>query len=254
MADDDDIFGLESDGDTFALRSEQELAEALERDVHVFRRYSCDTEHRGKELTGLEIVVDADEGFIPLWDKNVTLRWRFQDRSLARYRNPEGVKAAVRTLLRDAIGAWGDAAPVRFSEQSSGWDFEIAVRDADQCSPAGCTLASAFFPDQGQHELVIYPMMFTQPAAEQMETMAHEIGHIFGLRHFFAVERELFRAAQIFGQHEEISIMNYGDKSQLTPTDRADLKRLYQLAWSGELTAINRTPIRLVRPFSSLRV
>ena len=46
--------------------------------------------------------------------------------------------------------------------------------------------------------------------------------------------------------------MNYGDMSELTDNDRSDLSTLYRRAWSGDLLHINRTPIRLVRPFSSL--
>ena len=46
--------------------------------------------------------------------------------------------------------------------------------------------------------------------------------------------------------------MNYGSKSVLTADDKADLKRLYQLAWSGQLTQINGTPIKFVMPFHTL--
>ena len=41
--------------------------------------------------------------------------------------------------------------------------------------------------------------------------------------------------SQVFGAHKPFSIMNYGSKSVLTPRDRSDLKRLYQLAWKGKL-------------------
>ena len=245
----------DENSDLLALRDEAEVRAALDEDVHVFRSHLCDTERAARPRDGLELVVDAGEGFVPLWERNSMLRWRFQERSLARFRNPERIKEAVRGLMRDAIAAWGDAAPIRFSEDDSGgWDFEIAIRDLDRCSPAGCTLARAFFPDQGQHDLVIYPKMFSLSAEEQMETMAHEIGHIFGLRHFFALVSETGRAAHVFGAHEPTSIMNYGHESRLTDTDRADLKRLYDMVWRGELTDINRTPIRQIRPFSSLRV
>jgi hypothetical protein len=44
--------------------------------------------------------------------------------------------------------------------------------------------------------------------------------------------------------------MNYGSKSELTADDKADLRRLYQSAWSGQLNDINGTPIRFVKPFS----
>ena len=46
--------------------------------------------------------------------------------------------------------------------------------------------------------------------------------------------------------------MNYGSQSVLTADDKADLKTLYQLAWCGELTHINGTPIKLVKPFHTL--
>jgi adenylylsulfate kinase-like enzyme len=46
--------------------------------------------------------------------------------------------------------------------------------------------------------------------------------------------------------------MNYGDKSELTDADRSDLKKLYKSAWSGQLTNINGTPIKFVRPFHYL--
>jgi hypothetical protein len=45
------------------------------------------------------------------------------------------------------------------------------------------------------------------------------------------------------------SIMNYGAQSQLTTDDTADLKRLYQMVWSGDLTKINRIPIKLMKSF-----
>ena len=56
----------------------------------------------------------------------------------------------------------------------------------------------------------------------------------------------------IFGEHKPFSIMNYGGLSELTDTDRSDLKKLYRSAWDGDLTNINGTPIKLVRPFHSL--
>ena len=46
--------------------------------------------------------------------------------------------------------------------------------------------------------------------------------------------------------------MNYGNQSVLTTDDKADLKRLYQLAWSGQLTQINGTPIKFVKPFHTI--
>jgi hypothetical protein len=216
----------------------------------------CDTESRGHETprgrNPAEIVLDASEGFIPLWAKDTTLRWRFRESAVRRFANPTAAKAAIRKLLADAILAWGDAAPVKFAERPSNWDFEIVPRKTDDCDDGGCVLASAFFPDAGRHQLVIYPMMFEQTREEQIETLVHEVGHIFGLRHFFAQISEGSWPSEIFGVHKRFTIMNYGADSHLTADDRSDLKRLYQAVWRGELTKVNGTPIKLVRPFHAL--
>lgn len=215
----------------------------------------CSTEDRGKMTPGgrspHELVVDATEGFIPLWYEGTILRWRFQERSFRRASDPEASKAAVVEIMSEALLRWRPAAPVKFTQNTDLWDFEFVLRNAPDCSAVGCVLASAFFPDAGRHQLTIYPTMFEQSAEEQIETLIHEFGHVFGLRHFFANIGERQWPSQIFGTHNPFSIMNYGAKSVLTDADLTDLKELYRLAWSGELTQINETPIRLVRPFSA---
>ncbi|MCA0375611.1 MAG: matrix metalloproteinase-11 [Gemmatimonadetes bacterium] len=239
--------------DDLALLPPTEAARARTSEQHVYgKKIKCVTDTRGFATPGndarVRIVVDASEGFIPLWAKNCTLRWRFQEQSIRRFRNPEQAKARVRTLLGKALLAWGDAVPIKFAERRDAWDFEVAVRNADDCDISGCTLASAFFPDSGRHELTIYPMMLGQSEKEQVETLAHEFGHVFGLRHFFAKISEREWASEIFGTHKPFSIMNYGAKSLMTDADRNDLRTLYQKVWSGQLTAINGTRIKLVKP------
>lgn len=237
--------------DPFALR---EGADILGDDVHLIRDgVVCDTERRGRATPGdaslLEIVLDASRSFIPLWERGTTLHWRFQEASFARYENPVAARAAIETLFGEALLLWGDAAPVRFARDDDTWDFEISVRSQDRCDQRGCVLARAFFPDAGRHELVIFPKMLEETREEQVETLAHEIGHIFGLRHFFALVSEADAPAVVFGQHGRFSIMNYGTDSRMSDADRADLKDVYAQAWSGALTSINRTPIRLVQPY-----
>ncbi|GII97593.1 hypothetical protein [Sinosporangium siamense] len=215
----------------------------------------CNTEARGHATPGgrppTEIVVDATEGFIPLWRAGSILKWRFQERSFARAPDPDGSQATVFELMSEALLRWGSAAPVTFTRDSDLWDFEIVLRNASDCTPQGCVLASSFFPDAGRHELVIYPTMFEQAREEQIETLIHEFGHVFGLRHFFAVVSETAWPSEIFGKHSPFSIMNYGPKSKLTEADLKDLTELYRLAWTGRLTNINGTPIRFVRPYSA---
>ncbi|CAL75157.1 conserved hypothetical protein [Bradyrhizobium sp. ORS 278] len=216
----------------------------------------CDTESRGHTTPNarspLELVVNAPDGFIPLWAEGTTLRWRIRDSSLQSFANPKAAASEIEQLFGEAILRWGEAAPVKFTKQSDLWDFEVVMRNADDCDVNGCVLASSFFPDAGRHQLILYPKMFSQPREEQVETLIHETGHIFGLRHFFAQVSESAFPSQVFGTHSKFSIMNYGADSVLTGDDKADLKKLYRMAWAGDLTEINGTPIKFVRPFHTV--
>jgi len=241
------------DRSLLALKPANEL-EAVDKKLvqKIGKGIICRTEGLPRKISPLEIVLDATEGFIPLWAENLVLRWRFNEASLAVFRDAPALATKIRELLNAAIAAWGDAAPIRFVEERDNSDFEMVMERNDDCDSQGCVLAQAFFPDAGRHQLYIYPKMFTQSRQEQVETLAHEIGHVFGLRHFFAPQSETRWPSVIFGENSPFSIMNYGEDSRLTDADRNDLKRLYQAAWSGQLTNINGTPIRFVRPFHYL--
>jgi Matrixin len=251
----DPLLPAPSASNAFRRRDPDAMVQAEEPYVHVYGNHViCETDTRGYPTPGnrslTEIVLDASAGFIPLWAKDTTLRWRFHEPSMKFFQDPEAAKRALATLLGEAILVWGDSAPVKFARSDSKWDFEIKMKDKEDCDIRGCVLASAFFPDAGRHELAIYPTLLNQNRADQINTLAHEVGHIFGLRHFFAKISETGSPAEVFGVHRPVSIMNYGPESELTADDRSDLKRLYQLTWNGQLTAINRTPVKLVRPFT----
>ena len=262
VEEDYDTCGLEEadypHGNPFQARSPQEAFKAKKSLVHIYgsgKKKVCRTDNRGyaqpKERSPTSIVVDSSSGFIPLWSKGVRLRWRFKSDSMEYFEDPAAAKAAFTELFAQAVAAWGDAAPVRFEYREDAWDFEFSMQSSNDCDQGGCTLAEAFFPDGGRHELLIYPKMFEQSRKEQIETLIHELGHVFGLRHFFAKVSEGSWPSEIFGAHSKFSIMNYGADSQLTSSDKADLKALYKGAWNGTITSINGAPIRLLKPFSS---
>jgi len=241
----------------FALLDEKKAAALKAPHVHILKKgFRCATDKAGQKVpdgfSELELVVDASEGFIPLWEPGVILRWQFAEGTLAPFKDPDAAGSAIERIFGMALLAWGDAAPIKFTKSTDAWDFEIVVRTSDDCDPNGCVLASAFFPDGGRHKLYIYPIFFRQTQEEQLETLCHEIGHAFGLRHFFALISEKSAPALLFGKQDKFTIMNYGSLSRLTETDKSDLKTLYGLAWSGELKQINGTPIKLVNPYHQI--
>jgi hypothetical protein len=243
--------------DPLKLSDTPDWNDAAESKFHVLKPgVICDTDSRGHAMpegrSPNEIVLNASDGFIALWDSDTTLRWRFQERSILLFKDPVAAANEIRQLFGEALLQWGAACPVKFTEDNDLWDFEIVVRPQNDCTPGGCVLASAFFPDTGRHEFVIYPKMFSQSRKEQVDIFIHETGHIFGLRHFFANISEQNWPVEIFGNHEKFSIMNYGELSELTDDDKSDLIQLYQQARSLTLKHINGTPIRLVRPYSTL--
>ncbi|KAG0196650.1 hypothetical protein BGX33_001393 [Mortierella sp. NVP41] len=85
-------------------------------------------------------------------------------------------------------------------------------------------------------------MFDAQSENDQVETLAHELGHVFG---------EGGWRSDVFGSEDPFTIMNYGEKCKLTDTDKKDFKLLYAMAWSRALTEINGTPIVLFKPFSA---
>lgn len=221
--------------------------------LHIYNKHIiCVTDSKGHpqpdNKDSLELRVNSSNGFIPLWEEGVTLNWRFSKSFGSYFMKPEAAKAGVRKLLGEAIIAWQDACPLKFHEDEDAWDFEIAMHQKD-CNDSGCVLASAFFPGSGRNTFHIYPTMFEQDYQEQIETLEHEIGHVFGLRHFFANIKEKDSPSELFGTDNAFSIMNYGDKSKLTADDIKDLKALYELAWSGKLTTINGTEIRQFKSY-----
>lgn len=191
---------------TLKLRNDGGSRRHSDCDKHVYRKsVVCETDERGfptpENADPTRIVLHAPDGFIRLWSRNTTLNWRFRESSMRVFEDPAGAMNFIEMLFQQAVSAWGTAVPVRFSKQRTGWDFEIVMRNADDCDGSGCVLASAFFPDSGRHQLYLYPKMFEQSRQEQIETLVHELGHVFGLRHFFANVSETSWPSEIFGTH-----------------------------------------------------
>ena len=71
-----------------------------------------------------------------------------------------------------------------------------------------------------------------------MNSLLHEIGHILGLRHEFALDRETDTPAQRFGSQNEHSVMSYDDINVIRDTDITDIKNFYDLPNKYELNGV----------------
>lgn len=142
------------DGGQFAMATPAAAANAAEPRVHKMGPgIVCKTDTKGlprpSNRSPAEIVVDASKGFIPLWAKDVTLRWRFQEQSMAVFQNPDTAKEGIKKLFGDALVAWGNAVPVKFTQRDDAWDFEIVMQASDDCDPNGVCWQAPTFPTAG---------------------------------------------------------------------------------------------------------
>merc|ERR1712232_134059 len=208
-------------------------------------RRKCVTDQR-KHANREELAVDFSNGFVPLWQKGTNLTYAFD---LASFRGIFGSQtwktiAAVQELFEQAQQKWEFTDYVTIEQVDSIFkaDFIVHAAPTNGNMSSGFVLASAFFPNADQNDFYVYPEMFT--LGDPLNTMLHEIGHIYGLRHYFFREEEGFPGLT-FGTENEKTIMNYGKNSIFTDTDKKDLKALYEFV--GDSSREKGVPIVLFK-------
>ncbi|PKK42685.1 hypothetical protein CI102_12727 [Trichoderma harzianum] len=178
-------------------------------------KYKCATQTHGCA----EIRVGWD-GKIPRWRKGSELSYVVCVESF-----PSPLSSLVEDSMKAAIDMWGGIS-VRFKQVARNDPATFAViyenrnRNVYACS---------FFPNDSSRELTIYPPSLREPNY-LANILAHEVGHILGLRHEFAHEREKGHASALFGSENADSIMNYFDhpkQLQVREQDLEELKRFY---------------------------
>jgi hypothetical protein len=90
----------------------------------------------------------------------------------------------------------------------------------------GTVLASAFFPNKDPlSSLFVYKGSFTETALPYLRNIfLHELGHVLGLRHEFALEKETLWAAVRFGRVNPSSVMSYNFPPNIQPSDVDDTR------------------------------
>ncbi|UKZ64736.1 uncharacterized protein TrAtP1_005947 [Trichoderma atroviride] len=122
--------------------------------------------------------------------------------------------------------------------------FQIKFKRSHNSHPNMC--AKSFFPGECGGSLVVYGKAL-ETSSYLANILAHELGHILGLRHEFALKTEVFSPSVRFGSENHQSIMNYFDhpsKLQVGKQDREELAAFYAYdrAHYQDLPIVDVTP------------
>jgi Dual-action HEIGH metallo-peptidase len=89
--------------------------------------------------------------------------------------------------------------------------------------------AVAFFPCEPDVDLVVYEYGIKEAIRTPLQNVfQHELGHIFGLRHEFAIAREGDGAKQ-FMEENELSVMAYNPVPVIQESDKEGICAFYKL-------------------------
>lgn len=130
-----------------------------------------------------------------------------------------------------------------WNSRNIGVTFEWVAKLEDACfvlsygGTNGSLLAVAFFPNGNDlNNVQVFQGAFTTAWRPHMwEVFTHELGHVLGLRHEFAVEKE--GGAVQWGPKDEYSVMNYrAEPPKITAHDENCTKEFYKVptgSWIG---------------------
>lgn len=180
------------------------------------------------------------ESDIPRWKPGSVVRWTAWRMG---YDSQEDADYAA-VQLSIAAQKWNDAnVGVTFENVRLAKDANFVVCHGGTRSTV---LASAYFPNQKDLNFVyVYSYAF-DPAwkANLWKVFTHELGHVLGLRHEFALDPgKMFegKGAVQVGQRNEHSVMNYRKEApELQPSDISATTEFYKMPVG---TQISGTPI-----------
>jgi len=117
--------------------------------------------------------------------------------------------------------------------------------------PTNCggTVAKAFFPVEAQSQVIIYAFAFQDDKINFMRNyLSHEIGHIYGLRHEFALTE---RGPSVqYGPNNCESVMNYNDHPpMIQETDRISVQELYDARKPIKKIGSQKLHVERLRPY-----
>ena len=183
---------------------------------------------------------------IPRWRTGPTKTVNFAVLATG-YPKPEHAFLAA-NKLNEAANEWNELKlGVQFEWVYKIEDAAFVLAYAKEVSPG--TLAEAFFPNNlDLNVLNVYPAAFKEGTVQYLKNIfLHELGHVLGLRHEFAPERETganLNSVQI-GPRNPSSVMAYEFPPQMQPSDIDSTKTFYQFSgtYLGVMEKTGRLPI-----------
>lgn len=205
--------------------------------------YLCATqkpEHGATSATALVIGGDAHDEMINFWKNGSVLKWFVTS-------FPSDYGAYAEAGMRAAADAWNMVGPggVQFSQVWSvdEANFNVVYRPGKDDG----LIAMAFFPasylagkDSYHNNVFIYDAAFTTHSDVLANVLCHELGHVLGLRHSFALEMERTdengspTQAGLYGKPDDQSVMSYQYPPHIDYYDVRDIRPVYKKFEDGQ--------------------
>ena len=178
---------------------------------------------------------------VPRWDVKEAggrkLKYFVQVES---FPSPDQARVAA-NMFHNAASSWNEldlGVSIAESTDQDNANFYLVYRVNPAAGPARDSLARAFFPHEIDQDVIVFKRAFAPGNTPILDNVfQHEIGHILGLRHEFAITGDDRKKLKPEGQGaiqyltmNYNSIMSYNFPPKIQDSDREQITHFYKLA------------------------
>lgn len=154
--------------------------------------------------------------------------------------SPDQAKSAASTL-QQAANSWNElnlGVTISETTDQAAANFYLVYSLNPTTGPGRNTLARSFFPHEIDQDVIVFKRAFDPDGAPILKNIfQHELGHVLGLRHEFAITGDPAKnlnpegsGAIQFGVMNYNSIMSYNFPPRMQQSDRDQTTAFYKLA------------------------